>query len=56
MSFSSASVFNDTSAANEVSRLGVTSWWQIVDGVAELLEQCFVHEGTGGAVTISSGE
>jgi len=56
MSFASASLLNDTSAANEVSRAGVTSWMQIVEGVADLMEKCVIREGTGGAVMLLSGE
>jgi len=56
MSFASASLLNNTSTANEVSRTGVTSWTQIVESVADLMEKCVVHEGTGGAVTLLSGE
>jgi len=56
MSFASTSVLNDTYATNEVSRTGVTSWMQIVEGVADLVQQCVVQKGTGGAVVILSGE
>ena len=56
MSFARAPSLNNMSAANEVSGTGVTSWARIVEGIADLMENCVVREGTGGAVTILSGE
>lgn len=56
MSFARARSLNDTSAANEVSGTGVTSWTRIVEGVTDVIEKCVVRERTGGAVTLLSGE
>ena len=56
MSYASLSALNDTSAVSEVSRVGVTSWRNIVESVATLLETCVVRERTGGAVILTSCE
>lgn len=56
MSFAGASILNDTSAANEVSGAGVTSWKRIFDGVTDLLESCVARQGTGGALVLMSGK
>lgn len=54
MSFAGVSTLNVTSATNHVSGVGVTSWKQIVHGVAHLLGRCVYENGVGGAVTLFS--
>lgn len=56
MSFAGDSILNDTSAANEVSGTGVTSWKRIFDGLADLMENCVTRQETGGAVVLFSGK
>lgn len=56
MSFASASSLDNTSAANEVSETGVTSWTRISEGVNDLMEKCVDRQGTGGAVVLLSSE
>lgn len=56
MSFSSPPTFsfNNSSNLSEVSRVGATSWSNIVEAISTLTKVCVNEQGSGGAVVVES--